>query len=66
VKPSGPKSRNEALDLDRMFNDAAIGLNLIYDAAATGHEGAKEILRAESERLFTRGAQWCDLQHLKK
>ncbi len=66
MKPSGPKSRNEEVELDRLFNDAAIGLNLIYDAAAAGLDGAKETLRAESERLFARGAQWCDLQRLKR
>jgi len=53
-------------DLARYFNDGMEGLNLLYEAAAAGVSGAREVLKAEAERLVRRGAQWRDAKYRKK
>ena len=47
------------------YNDAIIGLDLLYEAALES-PGAREELRAEAERLVTRGARWHDAQSVLK
>jgi len=49
--------------LNPIYNDAAIGLDMIYEAAAAGHPGAEEVLRAMAERLVAEGAKWRDAKY---
>jgi hypothetical protein len=49
----------------RYYNDAVIGLDLLYVAALRSH-GARQELHAEADRLVRRGAQWRDLKYKGK
>jgi hypothetical protein len=42
------------------YNQAIQALDLLYEAAAAGQDGAKEALRFEANRLLKRGAQCCE------
>ncbi len=61
-KPA-PPGDNEAL---RYYEAAATGLNLLYEAAADGHEGAREALRDLADKLSTRGGHWQRMKYLKR
>jgi DNA-binding XRE family transcriptional regulator len=60
---AAPPGDNEAL---RYFESAATGLNLLYEAAADGHEGACEALRDLADKLSTRGGHWQRMKYLKR
>ena len=52
-------------ELVRYFNDGATGLDILYEAAAAGHPGAKEALRNEADRLVRRATEWRDFKYKK-
>jgi hypothetical protein len=62
--PNTPSPDPEAGEVPALesYNDAVIGLDLLYEAALES-SGAREELRAEAERLVARGARWHDAIH---
>jgi transcriptional regulator with XRE-family HTH domain len=48
----------------RYFESAATGLNILYEAAAEGHQGAREALRDLADKLSTRGGHWERMKYL--
>jgi len=49
----------------RYANDATIGIQIIYEAAVAGNEGAVEVLRDCAERINEKAARWHDSVHRK-
>jgi hypothetical protein len=49
----------------RYYNDAALALDLLYEAALVS-PGALQELQAEAERLLQRGTQWRDMKYILK
>jgi transcriptional regulator with XRE-family HTH domain len=62
-RKSNSPGDNEVL---RYYEAAATGLNLLYEAAADGHEGAREALRDLADKLSTRGGHWQRMKYLKR
>lgn len=52
-------------DLLRSFNDASIGLNLLYEAARAGHRGARQVLADLADRINKRAGDWRQMKYLK-
>lgn len=48
----------------RYFEAAVTGLNILYEAASAGHEGAREALRDLADKLSTRGGHWQRMKYL--
>ncbi len=57
-----------ALDNDERallyFNLSVDALNLIYEAAVDGHDGALEVLADLADKLSTRGGDWHQMIYL--
>jgi transcriptional regulator with XRE-family HTH domain len=60
-----PRSEAEE-ELLRHYNDAATGLSLLYEAAAAGHSGAAEQLRALAEKINKTAGDWRQMKYRKK
>lgn len=52
------QSPSDDVDLARYYNDALIGIEMLYETAAAGSCGAKVILRDIAERIVIRAAAW--------
>lgn len=52
-------------DLLRSFNDASIGLNLLYEAARAGHTGARHVLADLADRINKRAGDWRQMKYVK-
>ncbi len=63
-KPEHPGGGEESEDVEviRYYNDAAIGLEMLYQAARIGAPGAKEQLRDLAERITVRAG---NLGHIR-
>ncbi len=57
------KQREERLV--RLFDAAATGLNLVYEAAADGHDGAAQVLADLADKLTVRGGDWQQMKYLR-
>jgi len=42
----------------RYFNDCLIAVDILYEEAAAGHRGAKEVLRDTADRLVRKATIW--------
>lgn len=48
------------------FNLSVDALNILYEAAVDGHDGALEVLADLAAKLSTRGGDWEQMKYLKK
>lgn len=71
IRPrSAPPSKSHAsrgredTEALRYYEAAATGLNILYEAAAAGHQGAREALRDIADKLSTRGGHWQRMKYL--
>ena len=48
------------------YNIAVVALDLLYDAAASGHPGAEEELAHLSDTLADKADRWRKMKYLKK
>jgi transcriptional regulator with XRE-family HTH domain len=51
-------------ELERLFSDAVTGLNIIYEAAAAGHDAAREVLADLADKLTTRSGDWQAMKYI--
>lgn len=61
----GEKEKNDP-ELEMLCSAAMDGINLIYEAAAAGHDAAREVLADLADKLTTRGGDWRRMKYLKK
>ena len=47
------------------FNIGVDALNLLYEAAVDGHDGALEVLSDLADKLNTRGGDWRAMKYIK-
>jgi len=50
----------------RRFSNAMVGLQLIYDAAEAGAEGADELLKHLEDQLTARGGDWRRVKYMRQ
>ena len=55
---SGLNPAQSSAPLARIYNDAVLALDVLYEAAAAGSPGAVKALQAEAERLLIRAGTW--------
>jgi transcriptional regulator with XRE-family HTH domain len=63
AKPS-PQPRTDP-ELEVLASVCLDGVNLVYEAAAAGHEAAREVLRDLADKLVTRGGNWRRMKYLR-
>lgn len=66
ARPQAPRRSRGRSDAELLhyYEAAATGLNILYEAAAAGHEGAREALRDLADKLSTRGGHWQRMKYL--
>lgn len=65
-RPMGRKPTSEQEDLLRHYNDAVTGINLLYEAADAGHEGARRELEYLADLINKRAGDWRRMKYLKR
>jgi hypothetical protein len=50
----------------RQYSDAHQGIELLWEVATLGHDGAAEALRDLADKLTARGGDWRRMKYLKK
>jgi hypothetical protein len=71
ILPPGGKivrklSQDEKDEILRQYSDAHRGIELLWEVATLGHEGAAAALRDLADKLTTRGGDWRRMKYLKK
>jgi hypothetical protein len=64
TSPSEP-SEDPAQRALAYYNQAMEAIDILYEAAAAGHDGALEVLGALTDKLTTRGGDWSQMKYLK-
>lgn len=67
---STPKTRKSNLgdcdpELVLYYNDAVLGIELLFEAACSGHPGARESLRALADQINRRAGDWRRMKYIK-
>lgn len=63
---SGRKLTEEQEEILRNYNDAATGINILFEVAEAGHRGAAEALRKLADEINKRAGDWRRMKYLKK
>jgi transcriptional regulator with XRE-family HTH domain len=66
AQPARKPARRDDAETLGYYDAAATGLNLLYEAAAQGHAGAREALRDLADKLSTRGGHWQRMKYLRR
>ena len=68
LRSAAPKQQDltpEQEERLRRFSNAMVGLQLIYDAAEAGAEGADELLKHLEDQLTARGGDWRRVKYMR-
>lgn len=63
--PGGRLSEDQEERL-RQFNDAVTGINILYEAAEAGYDGAAKALADLADRINKRAGDWRRMKYLKR
>ncbi len=62
----GRKLTEEQEEIVRNYNDAATGINILFEVADSGHRGAAEALRRLADEINKRAGDWRRMKYFRK